>query len=644
MCGIAGARIRSPGLGREDLTRLATGMADALRHRGPDGSGTWTDPEVGVAFGHRRLNIIDLTETGRQPMVSASHRYVITHNGEIYNFRALRAELEALGVSFRGNSDTEVALEAIARWGLATAVKRFVGMFALALWDREARTLSLVRDRLGIKPLYYADLDGLFLFASELKALRACGRWQPELDTNALASFLRFNYVPAPHTIYRGVRKLEPGCILTLRDGAEARVERYWDLAEVIEGARENRDNIGDKEAVDELARVLSDAVEARLVADVPVGAFLSGGIDSTAVVALMRAHMNRPVRTFTIGFEEADLNEAGHASNVAAHLGIDHTELYVSPGEARDVIPRLAEIYDEPFADSSQIPVLLVSQMTRRHVTVALSGDGGDEVFGGYNRYMQGARLMPCFRYLPRGIRRLGAGALRSLPPRAWTTLFRAVPAQWRPSMAGDKLYKLAEVLAGDQDDFYRSLVSQWPSPTDIVHGAREPASPIDDRRLEARMPAFVERMQYLDTVTYLPDDILTKVDRASMATSLEARVPMLDHRVVAFAWGMPMRLKLRNGGGKWLLRRLLDRYVPRDLIDRPKAGFAVPLDGWLRGPLRDWGEDLLSERALEADGILDAAAVRSAWQAHLSGRQNLQEPLWCVLMFQTWKRRWLA
>jgi len=644
MCGIAGVLLPSPAMGESDLQGLATRMADAVRHRGPDGSGSWVDAAVGLAFGHRRLNIIDLSDAGRQPMVSASARYVITYNGEIYNFPDLRRELEAEGVAFRGRSDTEVALEAIARWGLASAVERFVGMFAFALWDRETGTLSLVRDRLGIKPLYYANLGGLFLFGSELKALRASNLWEPELDRDALAAFLRFNYVPAPHTIYRDVKKLEPGSILSFRRGEEARIARYWDLADVVDTSLSNVTVTVTGEAVAGLERVLSEAVRARLVADVPVGAFLSGGIDSTAVVALMQAHSSRPVRTFTIGFEESDFNEAEHAKNVAAHLGTEHTELYVSPDDSRDVIPRLADLYDEPFADSSQIPTFLISELTRRHVAVALSGDGGDEVFCGYNRYVQGQRLEPCIQHVPRGLRQVGAVALRNLSPEAWTAMFRAVPARWRPSMIGDKIHKLADVLPGGREEYYRRLISHWPMPEQVVCTAQEPASLIDEPCLSARTLGPVERMQYLDTATYLPDDILTKVDRASMGVSLEARVPMIDHRVVSFAWTLPLHMKLRDGTGKWLVRRLLQAYVPQALIDRPKAGFAIPLGAWLRGPLRDWAESLLSEQALNAEGILHAPAVRAAWDAHLSGRQNLQDRLWGVLMFQAWKGRWLG
>lgn len=644
MCGIAGVWSARDGVGGRALADLATRMADAIRHRGPDGDGVWADEGAGIALGHRRLSIIDLSETGRQPMVSADGRYVISYNGEVYNFPELRAELEAAGTVFRGTSDTEVVLEAIARWGLAASVKRFVGMFAFALWDRETRTLSLVRDRLGIKPLYYARAEGLFLFGSELKALRACEGWQPALDRGALAAYLRFGYVPAPHTIYRGARKLEPGCILSVAANHEAAIERYWDLDAVIAAGRKSNDEMGEEEAVDGLERALSQAVAGRMVADVPVGAFLSGGIDSSTVVALMQKHGDRPVRTFTIGFAEADLNEAAHAKAVAAHLGTDHTELYVTPTEALEVIPRLADLYDEPFADSSQIPTFLVSEMTRRHVVVALSGDGGDELFCGYNRYMQGRKLAPYFAYLPRWLRRLGAAGLRGVPPQTWTGLFRAVPARWRPPMAGDKLHKLADVLPDDQLGFYRGLVSHWPRPETIAADVPEPPGIVADPSVAERVPDFVERMQYLDTVTYLPDDILTKVDRASMAVSLEARVPLIDHRVVAFAWSLPMSMKLRGGTGKWLLRRLLDRHVPRELVQRPKAGFAVPLDRWLRGPLRDWAEDLLEEGQLEADGILNAGAVREAWDAHLSGRRNFQSRLWAVLVFQAWKRRWMA
>ena len=646
MCGIAGVLFPAPSMSRDDLRGLAARMADRVEHRGPDGSGTWVDEGAGIAFGHRRLKVIDLSEAGHQPMVSERGRYVISYNGEVYNFAALRTELERAGCRFRGHSDTEVILEGVERWGITTTVNRLVGMFAMSLWDRESRTLTLVRDRLGIKPLYYGLLEGRFLFASELKAFHACSRWRPVLDHDALATFVRLNYVPAPQSIFQDTWKLEAGCMLSIRAGEAPRIERFWDLLEVVgTGQGAPRVGTGVDDATDELEHVLSEAVEGCMVADVPVGVFLSGGIDSSSVTALMQRHGDKPVRTFTIGFGVPDLDESAHARRVAAHLRSEHTELYVSPETALELVPRVAEIYDEPFADSSQIPTYLVSEMTRGHVTVALSGDGGDEVFAGYNRYAQGRTLQPVLTHMPSWMRRVAANSLQSVPPGIWTGLCRAVPGRWRPSMVGDKLHKLAEVLRGSTDTFYRDLVSHWRRADDMILGGHEPPGLLSrENDLAKRIPDFVARMQVLDTLTYLPDDILTKVDRASMAVSLEVRVPLLDHRVVEFAWKLPMNMKLRSGTGKWLLRRLLNRHVPGALVDRPKAGFAVPLDRWLRGSLRDWAEDLLQDECLRADGILDADAVHDAWRSHLSGSRNHQHELWGVLMFQAWKRRWLA
>jgi asparagine synthase (glutamine-hydrolysing) len=642
MCGISGIVGDGPAAAPE-LRAAAQAMADALAHRGPDGDGIWVDEAAGVAFGHRRLAIIDLSAAARQPMISGSGRFVVTFNGEIYNYRALRGELEKAGVRFLTQSDTEVLLEACERWGVEAAAKRLNGIFALALWDRRERVLHLMRDPLGVKPLYWTQERGRLTFGSELKALAAHPAWRRAIDRDALAAYFRHSAIPAPHTIYQNVFKLAPGTILTLAPGGAPRLTRYWDAREVAKAGIADRLDLSDIQAADQLEALLRDAVERQMVSDVPLGAFLSGGIDSSAVVALMQAVSPRPIRSFTIGFREADYDEAEHAAAVARHLGTDHTALYISPAEARNVIPRLSQWFDEPFADSSAIPTFLVAEMARRQVTVALSGDGGDEVFAGYNRYRMARRLARAMRW-PRVLRGVAASLLRAPSPAGWDRLLAALPAKRRPAQAGDKLQKLGDVLAlADEGAVYRRLVSSWDAPERLVAGGREPQSAIWDAALPRDFADPVERMQYLDTIGYLPDDILTKVDRASMAVGLEARVPLLDPEVIAFAWRLPGALKLRDGQGKWLLRQVLDRHVPRALVERPKMGFGVPIDQWLRGPLRDWAEDLLDERRLGAEGILDAGVVRSAWSRHLSGTRNEQHALWTVLMFQEWKRRWI-
>jgi asparagine synthase (glutamine-hydrolysing) len=639
MCGIAG--ILTLTAARSTLERDALAMADSLAHRGPDDQGIWTDLDAGIALTHRRLSIVDLSPAGHQPMTSADGRFVISYNGEIYNFQEIRPELEARGVKFRGHSDTEVMLEAFAVYGIAPTVKRLIGMFTIAVWDRRERTLTLIRDRLGIKPVYWARIGDLFLFGSELKALRAHPHWTPRIDRNALASFMRHNYIPAPHSIYQGVCKLEQGTILTISAGGEPHVEAFWDARSVAKAGLANPVQGTDRELTDQLETLLLDAVKRRMVADVPVGAFLSGGIDSSTVAALMKASNAGPVQTYSIGFEQAGYNEAAHAAAVARHLGTRHTEMTVTSQDALDVIPRLAEYYDEPFADSSQIPTYLVSAMTRRHVTVALSGDGGDELFGGYTRYQYAARLSR-LRLLPRPLRMAMARMIEALPADRWAKLLSIIPPNMRPAQVGDKLYKLAAVLPIEDDsDLYRRLVTHW-QPDSVVLDALETKGILWDKHVEADFPALLERMQLFDLTTYLPDDILTKVDRASMAVALEARVPLIDHRVVEFAWRLPRAAKVRGGVSKWILRQVLYRHVPAALVERPKMGFSVPLGEWLRGPLRDWAENLLGEPRLRQAGFFDAAAIRKVWDNHVSGRSNEQYRLWNVLMFEAWRDRW--
>ena len=642
MCGITGLLDRRSRLAEGPLAAVARAMNDTLAHRGPDGDGIWTDPIAGIALGHRRLAIVDLSPTGVQPMHSADGRWVVTYNGEIFNFGDLRTDLARAGVQFRGTSDTEVMLEGFARWGVRETLVRLVGMFAIALWDRKERTLWLMRDRLGVKPLYYACDGARLVFGSELKALRAAPGFAPSIDRDALVAYFRHANVPGAATIYRESRKLLPGTLLVWREGSEPSTEIYWSARTAAEHGRSHWNAPVDRDgAIETLDTLLRDAVGRRMVADVPLGAFLSGGIDSSTVVALMQAQSSRPVRTFTIGYDRTDYDEARHAAAVAAHLGTDHTELRVDPSLARDVIPLLPEMYDEPFADASQIPTYLVARMTRAHVTVALSGDGGDEVFAGYNRHVWASRLERLVR-LPHGLRWFAACALRTAPAGILEALLLPIPAARRPVRPAEKAAKLAALLeADDAQALYRELVSQWPDPAGLVPGAQEGLGPADDPGIAESIPEFGPRMQLLDTLGYLPDDVLTKVDRATMAVALEARNPFLDHRVVEHAWTLPPEFKVRDGEGKWILREVLSRYVPRSLFERPKMGFAVPVGEWLRGPLREWAEDLLAPAAIAADGILDPAPVARAWRAHLDGADRTYR-LWTVLMFRAWQKRW--
>ncbi len=643
MCGFVGFFDPNKSLPAAQMRDIALKMAATLESRGPDDEGSWVDAEAGIALGHRRLSIIDLSQAGHQPMVSGGGRFVIAYNGEVYNFVELRRELENKGGAFRGGSDTEVVLAAVEAWGVEAAVKRLIGMFSFAVWDRKCRSITLVRDRLGIKPLYWGWSGEVLFFGSQPGAFSRHPAWTPEIDREALAAYLRHSYVPGPRSIFRSVEKLEPGCLVEIGSDRAVRRRRYWDLRAIARDGVRDRSTMSDSEAVESLEQLLRDAVKRRMVADVPLGVFLSGGIDSSTVAALMQAQSDRPVKSFSIGFHEDGYNEAEHAKAVARHLGTDHTELYVESGHALEALQAMARYYDEPFADSSQIPTFLVSEMTRRHVTVALSGDGGDELFAGYNRYFWSDSLWRRFLRWPAPARALGAGMIRALSPAKWDRVFGMLPSRVRPPQAGDKMYKLADVLSIEgREALYRRLVSQWEDPNEVIRGAHEPKGILWDSTVRDDVPDFIERMQFLDAVTYLPDDILTKVDRASMAVSLEVRVPLLDHRVVEFAWRLPKAMKIRDGKGKWLLRQVLYKYVPQELVDRPKMGFGIPIDRWLRGELRDWAEDLLSEDRLAREGFFDPAPIRARWAEHLSGRRNWHYPLWTVLMFQSWHETW--
>ena len=648
MCGLAGyltaADVDGPLLRR---------MAGAIAHRGPDDEGHWRDGEAGVGLAHRRLAIVDLSPQGHQPMRSADGRWQIVFNGEIYNHRTMRRALEREGAApadgWRGASDTETLLQAIAAWGLQRALEESAGMFALALWDRRERLLHLARDRFGEKPLYYGWAGGDFLFASELKAMRCHPEFRGEIDRGALALFAARGYVPAPATIYRRIYKLEPGCILTVsraavgaavdrapvegNGGSGLQLRRYWSYREVV--ARGLAEPIADAaECLDRLDEVLGRAIAEQAVADVPVGAFLSGGIDSSAVVALYQRHSAAPVRTYTIGFDEADFDEAAHARAVAKRLGTVHHEHRVGPAEARDVIPLLPDIYDEPFADSSQIPTFLVSRFARADVTVALTGDGGDELFGGYHRHLAGPRLWRLLARVPRPIRALG-GPLARFPSSVWQGLLPGPRAH-----AGAKIAKALQVAATARslDDVYGSFTDEWRFQQPPVLGTSGAAA-FDPGTLAGAPDAV--RLMYADALSYLPGDILAKVDRAAMAVSLETRVPFLDHRVAELAARIPLEFKISGGEGKWILRELLARQLPRTLFDRPKAGFAVPVGEWIKGPLRPWAEALLDPAKMRSEGYFDVEVVQRRWRNHLSGRRNSTAAIWAVLMFQAWLDR---
>jgi len=649
MCGISGFIETYASTLPSEAQMILQKMGSAIYYRGPDDTGLWFDEDANVGFVHRRLSILDLSASGHQPMHSHCKRYVLVFNGEIYNHLQLRLELlnTTLQSEWHGHSDTETLLSAFATWGVKVTLQRAVGMFAFALWDKVERRLTLGRDRLGEKPLYYGWLgngsDITFVFGSELKALRAHPKFDNPINRGALALYLQHCSVPAPHSIYENIFKLQPGYLLTLQldDLAEKRIvhEQYWSLQEVV------RQGIADplldeQDAIARLDSALREAVSLQAVADVPLGAFLSGGVDSSAIVAVMQAQSDRPVQTFTVGFDEAGFDESPYAAAVAKHLGTDHHEIRVTSNHARSVISLLPQMYDEPFADSSQIPTYLVCQAARESVTVALSGDAGDELFGGYNRYFWGKRIWNRISWLPPAFRQALGSGIQGLSTESWDGLGKLFPGNHRIARLGDKAYKLAHRMktVSSLDDLYRSLVTEWPKDIDLVKGARSLQTQLDNSALVAGLTDAEHRMMLWDSLTYLPDDILTKVDRAAMAVSLETRIPFLDFRVVELAWRCPLEMKIKDGQGKHLLRQVLYKYVPKELIERPKAGFAIPVGQWLRGPLRDWAEALLDENRLVAEGYFFPAPIRRIWSQHLSKTHDWTTRLWAVLMFRAW------
>lgn len=647
MCGFSGF-LGYQGMEASAVEHIALRMGRAILHRGPDGSGIWLEHSAELAFVHRRLAIIDLSPAGHQPMASGSGRYTIVFNGEIYNHVNLRSELEAeTGPQcWRGHSDTETLLGCFDHWGIEKTLEKSVGMFAIAMWDKVGDCLVLARDRIGEKPLYYGVQQGVFMFASELKSLKCHPAFIGKMNRNAIALQLRHNYIPAPYSIYEGIGKLPPGTILRIpSSGGNYQLTTspvpYWSLPAVVEHSKKHGFQGSATEAIDALDGLLRNSVKLQSMADVPLGAFLSGGIDSSLIASLLQSQSGAPVNTFTIGFNEAGYDEAVHAKAIARHLGTRHTELYVSAQQALDVIPGLATIYDEPFSDSSQIPTFLVAQMTRKAVTVSLSGDGGDELFGGYTRYFGTARWWDRIQTIPVWMRHRMSQALSLAGPEAWNRLGGAAALvtgrkeRWQD--IGNGVTKLAGVLSVDNSsELYRHFVTHWTEPAQVVIGGVEPPTQVSHPGMH--LPSIVEQMMALDTLSYLPDDILVKVDRAAMASSLETRVPFLDHRVLEFAWTLPLHLKIRDGQGKWILRQVLNKYVPASLLDRPKMGFRIPLDSWLRGPLREWAESLLDETRLRNEGIFEPTIIRKRWEEHLSGKRNWQYHLWDILMFQAW------
>jgi asparagine synthase (glutamine-hydrolysing) len=646
MCGINGFYSKS----LSTFNNVIVKMNSAISHRGPDTNGAWQSTNSGIILGHQRLSIIDLSIAGNQPMQSSSGRFILTYNGEIYNHLELRKQLENTkpNINWRGNSDTETLLEAINVWGVEIVLKKIEGMFAFGLWDRKTHCLTLARDRIGEKPLYFGwqgkGDKKVFLFGSELKALKVHPEFRGKINRDIIALQLRHNYIPAPYSIYEDIYKLMPGHYLKLQESDLKRSllpasTMYWSLTKAAIDGNDNKLKIDAKNIYKDLEKHLRLSVNKQMMSDVPIGAFLSGGIDSSTVVALMQSQSNNPVKTFTIGFNEDDYSEAQYAKKIAKHLGTDHTELYVSAKNALEVIPKLPTIYDEPFSDSSQIPTFLISQLAKKDVTVALSGDGGDELFCGYNRYIMNKKFWNIFRLMPQSFRKIFASGLQSISPQNWTKISKLLPGLKKYSNFGDKVHKGANVLkAHTSHELYYMLCSHWQNPTEAVINSEEPGTLFTKFKPELQGLNHQQQMMAIDFLTYLPDDILVKVDRAAMASSLETRIPFLDHNLIEYAWRISHSLKFKKGEGKWILKQILNKYVPKHLTERPKMGFGIPIDTWLRGPLRDWAENLLDKKRLQQDGYFNSKLIRDKWTEHLSEKRDWQHDLWNILMFQAW------
>lgn len=642
MCGIAGIFLNSAS-SKESLVSVVTNMTNSLHHRGPDGTGIWNNNEEGIALGHKRLSILDLSKMGAQPMYTKNNRYAIVYNGEIYNYKELQKELEQLNqIKWNGTSDTEVALAAIEYWGIETAVSKFVGMFAFALWDNEERLLHLVRDRMGIKPLYWSMKDNSFIFGSELKSLMTSKKCDFKIDKKSLSLFMKYKYVPCPSTIFKNVYQLEPATILTIDKNKNIKKTKYWNLTEVARSGLEYA-NINKPLLDDEIFDLIECAVKCRLVSDTPIGAFLSGGIDSSAVVALMQKNNSLPVNTFSMGFSIDSYDESEYAREVAQYLGTNHTEYILEPRDAINLIPNLPKIYDEPFSDSSQIPTYLLSKLTSKNVKVALSGDGGDEVFGGYNRYLYADKYLDKFNRMPLWLQKSLQNLIYSFPKEKWSNLFNCLPKKYSHSQGGDKLYKLASVIGKDNIEIYQKLISDWQFTDGLIYSDDEYQENDYDSNPYFSGKYPVEYMQLMDQMHYLPDDILRKIDRASMANSLEVRVPLLDHRIIEKLWNLPRECKINNGVSKVILRKILGKYVPSVNFQRKKAGFSLPISEWLRGPLREWAEGLLSRDLIMRHGLLNPEVINNKWNEHQTGKNNWHEHIWSVLMFNGWYEHWV-